>query len=117
MNAYLNAKLTEEVYMTFLTGFGKKGFVCKLLRALYGLCQSPREWWKEISAKLKLLGFIPCKGDHSVFVNDQGVIIIVYVDDIAVFAKESDSLAAVKTTLMNAYKMRDLGGLKTFTGV
>ena len=70
MNTYLNVKLTKEVYITFLTSFSKKGFIYKLLRALYSLYQSPQEWWKEISTKLKLLGFIPCKGDYSVFINN-----------------------------------------------
>ena len=82
------------------------------------LCQSPREWWKDLTGKIKKLGFRQCRADYSVFVNDEGVVLlIIYVDDIALFAKEPKAIQAAKDELMSAYKMRDLGQLNTFIGI
>lgn len=44
MNAFLNEHLTGTTYMEMPHRFSKKGIVCLLLKTLYGLCQSPREW-------------------------------------------------------------------------
>ena len=117
VDAFLNSKLTELVHMMHPTGFQKKGTCCRLLKALFGLCQSPREWWQDISRLLAKMGYTRCQADHSVFVNPQGVVIIVYVDDIALFAKEPKAIEAAKQQLMATYRMKDLGNLQTFTGI
>jgi len=47
--AFLHGDLEEEIYMTQPEGFkvaGKEKLVCKLKRSLYGLKQSPRQWYK-----------------------------------------------------------------------
>ena len=117
INAFLNAGLAEEVYMTLPHGYGKKGIVCRVLKAMFSLYQSPREWWQDISKKLKELGFKQCLGDHSVYVNKEGVIILLYVDNLALFAQSKRAIAQAKIQLLNAYKMRNIGDLKTFTGI
>ena len=38
LNAFLNSPLKEEVYTVFPKGYEKPGYVCKLLKILYGLC-------------------------------------------------------------------------------
>ena len=46
---FLHSDLEEKIYMTQPDGFkvaGKENWVCKLIKSLYGLKQSPRQWYK-----------------------------------------------------------------------
>ena len=60
MTAFLYAPLEEEVYMEQPEGTveeGDEGKVMRLLKCLYGLKQSPRQWNILIDTVLKKLGF------------------------------------------------------------
>nr|GEV06056.1 hypothetical protein [Tanacetum cinerariifolium] len=51
-NAFLNGKITEEVYVQQPPGFESSEFpnyVCKMDKALYGLEQAPRAWYELFS--------------------------------------------------------------------
>ncbi|KAK1644705.1 hypothetical protein QYE76_062510 [Lolium multiflorum] len=51
--AFLHGELEEEIYRDQPEGFvvsGKEDLICKLKRSLYGLKQSPRQWYKSQSA-------------------------------------------------------------------
>ena len=62
--AFLNAPLPEEVFMQMPPGYERPGFVKRLLKALYGLCQSPRNWGILIHGFTKVdLQFQPTESD------------------------------------------------------
>jgi hypothetical protein len=81
---------------------------------------SPRACYSQLSTKLQTLGFVPLKGDNSLFFfKDQTVTmyILVYVDNIIVV---SSSEAATSTLLRNLEKdfaLKDLGELHYFPGI
>jgi hypothetical protein len=52
VNAFLNSKLNDPIYVNYPQGYGQKGYVLQLNQALYGLCISPILWQQEISQKL-----------------------------------------------------------------
>ena len=71
----LHGDLEEEIYMKQLEGFvlkGKKEFVCKLKKSLYGLKQSPRMWYQMFDTYILGLGFSRIKVDHYVHCNQVG---------------------------------------------
>jgi len=52
--AYLNGILQEIIYMRQPEGFGDgTSRVCKLIKTLYGLKQSRREWNKQLDEKMR----------------------------------------------------------------
>jgi hypothetical protein len=91
--AYLNARVSEDLYMAQPPGFEYTGpggelLVCKLERSLYGLKQSAYNSNNTISGYFSELGFDSSAADHCVFVrktdiNDVGIIAL-YVDDLVI---------------------------------
>lgn len=73
--AFLYAPLEEEVYMEQPGGTIKQGDenkVMLLLKCLYGLKQSPRQWDKYIDAILKGMGFIRLNSDFGIYMKGKG---------------------------------------------
>ena len=66
--AFLQSELEEEVYMTQPKGFerGEPGWVCRLMRAIYGLKQAGRAWFLKFKRELLNSGF-QCYSDPSMF--------------------------------------------------
>jgi hypothetical protein len=57
----LNGVIEEEVYIEQPQGFkvhGRKTYVCRLKKVLYGVKQAPRAWYSRINGYLQSLGFI-----------------------------------------------------------
>src|SRR5699024_576416 len=88
VNAFLNSKLDETVYVELPDGYKQSGVVLQLNRALYGLRRSPRLWQKEFTKTMKDLGLQPVPEDPCLFTNDN-LVVMVFVDDILfVYDKE-----------------------------
>jgi hypothetical protein len=61
--AFLNGKIEEEVYIEQPEGFvihDEKSHACRLKKALCGLKQTPRAWYKKMDGFLMSLGFNEC---------------------------------------------------------
>ena len=59
-NAFVNGELNEEVCMQLPPGFEEnlgKDKVCKLLKSLYGLKQSPRAWFDRFFRAIRMAGY------------------------------------------------------------
>jgi hypothetical protein len=57
INSFTNSHLDEPIYVSMPEGYRRPGECLKLLRALYGLRQSPKLWLKEFTKTLLQLGF------------------------------------------------------------
>ena len=122
-SAFLNGDLDEEIYMAQPEGFvapGQEHLVCRLKKSLYGLKQSPRQWYQKLHSTLSELGFSRCASDHCVWIwakNGIKVIIPAYVDDLTIACNNMPALKRVKEQLKKHYKMHDLGPIACILGI
>ena len=70
--AFLNADATEEVYVKMAPRyeeFDENGvpLVMRLLKSVYGVRQSPKNWWKTVDEHLVEIGFKSPKSDPCVY--------------------------------------------------
>jgi hypothetical protein len=116
-NAFLVSGLEEEIYMEIPEGIEQEaGKCCRVRQGLYGLKQSARNWYKELTTKVKKCGFKSTK-DPCVFKNDRtGVVMGVHVDDL-IIAGKLDAVEATKAQLAAIFKMKDQGELAFFLGM
>ena len=91
---FLHGDLEELVYMVQPEGFiqpGQKHLVCKLRKSLYGLKQSPRQWYKRFDSYMIRIGYKRCEYDCCAYVknlddDDSFVFLLLYVDDMLIAA-------------------------------
>ena len=121
--AFLNGTLKEELCMAQPAGFeekGRKTMVCKLKKSLYGLMQSPRCWYEELSKYLVGIGFKQSRADLCVFykwTDGNLTVISVYVDDLIMLADLMQEMMEVKEQLSRRFRMKDLGDLNYCLGI
>ena len=120
--AYLHAPIDFDVYVEQPKGYeeGGGGMVWKLLKSLYGLKQSGRNWHHILSEFLIQSGFNQSKVDTCVFFKRNGdgsTILLVWVDDIIIVASSDGLMYAVKSLLMEKFNMKDLGKISFFLGI
>jgi hypothetical protein len=117
-NAFLHATLNRKLYAETPTGFKKDGELLQVLRALYGLKESPLLWYKHLRETLKSLGMTPIPGFPCVYVNSW-LILFVYVDDIVMAFHPSNKHLhqEFEKKLDEHYGLKCLGEIKWFLGI
>src|ERR1700721_2063724 len=111
--AYLNGILQETVYMKHPEGYEDgTGRVCKLIKTLYGLKQSGREWNKQLDEKLRSHRYKRLISDPCAYVQwdgDNVAIINVWVADLMLFASGNFMMGYMKSTIESEWQATDLG--------
>lgn len=72
--AFLHGNLEEKIYMMQSEGYVRKGnedMVCLLKKSLYGLKQSPRQWYKRFDDYITSNGFSRSSHDHCVYFREE----------------------------------------------
>src|SRR5271170_3302080 len=105
VSAFLYGKLDEEIYMEIPEGIQAQGDkVIRLNRAIYGLKQAARAWWKQLATSMKNLGFQRCYSDSGVFVhrakNNDIVIAVIYIDDSMMTGNNTSLTREMKAKIM-----------------
>ena len=84
---FLHGELEEDIFMQQPEGFvasGKEDHVCKLKKSLYGLKQSPRQWYKRFDSFMTSHQFRRSSYDSCVYFKkcDDGsfVYLLLYID-------------------------------------
>ncbi|CAI7869734.1 unnamed protein product [Closterium sp. NIES-54] len=119
--AFLNGVLEEEIFMAQPEGFDDgSGRVLRLKKTLYGLKQTPRQWYLKLRGVLEESGFTPSTADHSLFMlgeGEQRSFMVVYVDDILIFSPSSDLVKEVMLKVQDKFKCKALGDVSFYLGL
>ena len=118
VNAFVNFELNEKIYCRLPDGFEREGLCWLLLRALYGLKQSPLLWYMVFTAALEELGLSEVPGVNCLFSNGW-LTLFFYVDDIVILCAPQNlhKLRQFEEALLSRFEMRSLGELKWFLGI
>lgn len=118
VNAFVNAKLENEVFMRMPSGYRKPGIILKLQKALYGLRESPLLWQKDLTATLQELGFDTVPHEPCCMTR-RGIIIFYYVDDIVLAYKKGreSEIHRLMDKLQTRYKLTGGKPLQWFLGI
>ena len=92
----LSLEENKTVYVNMPMGFTQYGL--KLNKIPYGLCQSPREFWKYITAKLEVCGLEQSTFDPCLFIGPD-VIRVVQVNDLIFWLKNVPQVNQVAVEL------------------
>ena len=121
VTAFLNPKVDEhDIYMTLPEGWpeGLKTdtIIVRLKKALYGLKQAPRLWHNDINTFLLSLEFTQSQANPNLYLRRDGILMLLYVDDITMLYPKVTNKAAikVKARLLEKYKITNLGPAHQF---
>ena len=115
------APLSEVVYMHPHPAMDvPRGHCIRLLKSLYVLRQSPRNWNIHLHEFIISLGFRRCPLDHCVYirvVNDTTVLLAIFVDDILVGSHSAAAVASVKSSFTQRFNCKDMGLAEEFLNI
>ena len=118
-NAYLESFTKEKVYIVAGPEFGElEGCILIIVKALYGLRSSGLRWHERFADTLRDLGFSVCKASPDVWMRptkDCYEYIAVYVDDLAIAAKDPKAIVDILQNKYN-YKLKGVGPIDYHLG-
>ena len=119
--AFLNGEVTSEVYVNQPKGYADgTNRVCKLSKALYGLKESPRDWYECFDKSVTRLGFKKNNIELCLYTHGEGesvAYLLINVDDLLICSKNKRKIQNVKKLLTNRFEMKDLGEVKEYLGI
>jgi hypothetical protein len=119
-NAYLEAETKERLYIIAGAEFGElEGHTLVIVKALYGLRSSGLRWHERFADCLRDMGFYPSKAEPDIWMRPNGdayEYIGVYVDDLAIIARNPQEIADVLMTKYK-FKLKGTGPIKFHLGM
>jgi len=124
-NAFLNAELEEDIYMSFPPGYnehdGDPKLCWKLLKGLYGLKQASRLWRELLVGSFEKIGLKVCKTESGILHmrgdNNDLCLINLHVDDYLICTKDEVLRKKIEVELDKLFIVKPLGELKLFLGM
>ena len=120
-NAYLNSFLPsdERCFMEAPPRYGRDGYVCMLIKSLYGLKSAGRLWNETIDKWFKDMGYKQSTYDPCLYYyknGDRFIYVALYVDD-CIYVGDDEYMKDFERAISAEFKVRLLGDAKTFLGM
>jgi transposase InsO family protein len=102
---------------TQIADISEKTHCLELKKAIYGLVQAARQWWKKFKQVILDMGYKPSLADPCLFYKDGNPksFIIIYVDDGGIFSDDK-TIKEVINALSKTFNVKYLGKLENFIG-
>jgi hypothetical protein len=97
-------------------GFAKLGHVLKLKKSLYGLKQSPRNFFLHLKGQLEHVGLNHSNADQCLFVSDK-VICLVYIDNTLFYAQNKEDIATTIADLQTEMELEEEDDVAGFLSI
>ena len=95
--------------------------MCLLKKSLYGLKQSPRQWYRRFDTYVLKIGFQRSSYDGCLYYkklsNGKLLLLLIYVDDMLLASESLNDINKVKELLKAEFDMKDLGGARKILGM
>ncbi|MCO5593431.1 hypothetical protein L7F22_047445 [Adiantum nelumboides] len=120
--AFLHGDLDEELYLQQPPHYEDSTsphYVC-LHKAIYGLKQSPQQWYLKLHQFLIAHGYSRLQTDSTIYTRHTSksiLVLAVYVDDIPIMSDKEDVLIAAKKELSQAFPLTDGGPISYCLGL
>ena len=120
-SAFLYGRVVSEIYIEQPEGY-KDGSnrIYKLKKSMYGLSESPRDWYTCFDKYITSLGFEKNHAELCLYMHgkdENTMYVLNYVDDIMICCKNNKKIKAVKDLLARRYKIKDIGEIKEYLGI
>ncbi|GKB55680.1 retrotransposon protein, putative, ty1-copia subclass [Tanacetum coccineum] len=119
--AFLHGNLEEVIYMKQPPGYEQGNKVCLLKKSLYGLKQSPRQWYRRFDEYMLSNGFKRSSYDSCVYYRSYApgeyIYLLLYVDDMLIACKSKAEIGSAKSLLKKEFDMKELGEAKKILGM
>nr|GEX46216.1 putative ribonuclease H-like domain-containing protein [Tanacetum cinerariifolium] len=122
-STFIYETIDEEVYIFQPPGFEDPDYpdkVYKVVKALYGLHQTPRAWYETLATYLLENGFQRGKIDQTLFIKKQKgdiLLVHVYLDDIIFGSTNKELCKYFKKLMKDKFQMSSMGELTFFLGL
>jgi len=111
-NAYLESYTEEKVCFIAGPEFGDRaGHLFVIIKALYGLKSSGRQWHDRLHDVLRSMQFVPSKAEDDIWMRDKGdhyEYVAVYVDDLLICSKDPKAIIT-NLEVDNKFKLKGTG--------
>ena len=115
--AYLNAILSEEIYMEAPPGMDIDHNKClRLPKSLYGLRQSAKAWYDLLQTILKQAGLKRNESEWGLFVGKDAIAVI-YVDNCLCTGISEEAIENLYKILNKNFTVKNVGDPKWFLGI
>ena len=120
---FLHGDLEEDIYMEqpqMLDNNIDPNYVCKLNKPLYGLKQSPRQWYAKFHRFLLSIKFQQLQSEPNLYIRKtktEFLLLGVYVDDLPIAGTSEDLVMEFIAELRQQFPIKHLGPLEHFLGI
>ncbi|MBW0568843.1 hypothetical protein O181_108558 [Austropuccinia psidii MF-1] len=108
--AFLHGEMDTDVYVIQVKGFevqGKKNWVWRLNKSLYGTKQAPRMWKEKLTKALSSLEMFSAMSDEALFINKKKTMFLhIHVDNGFLVGENKAEIIAFTSKLSKIFKLK-----------